>query len=66
MVVLGAIAGDTPVTIGNVKSQAGASQSWSPALAPKHLGRRKTEHGTMGIDFGYDCDILMAINASRI
>jgi len=66
MVVLGAIAGDTPVTIGVVKSQAGVFQSWSPALAPKHLGRGHIEHGTMGIDFGYDYDILMAVDASRI
>jgi hypothetical protein len=44
IVGLGAIAGDEAVTIGIVNSRAGVFQSWSPALAPKHLVRAQIEH----------------------
>ena len=44
MMILGAIAAGTAVTIGIARAEAGAFQSWSPALAPKRLGRGRIEH----------------------
>jgi hypothetical protein len=44
MAVLGAGAGDEATTIGVLKSQAGVFESWSPALAPKHLCRGRRQH----------------------
>jgi hypothetical protein len=44
MMILGATAADTAVTIGIEKSRAGVLQSGSPALAPKHPGRGRREH----------------------
>jgi len=43
MMILGAIAADTAVTIGMVNSQAGVFKTRSSALAPKHLDRGSIE-----------------------
>ncbi len=44
MMILGATAADTAVTIGVAKSRSGVLQSGSPALAPKHPGRGSIDH----------------------
>ena len=43
MMILGAIAAGTAVTIGIARAEAGVFQTLSPALAPEHLDRGQIE-----------------------